>query len=207
MLLNTRTSLVATAALTIGLSLSGCAKHAITVAPVGFLSQPTLMTKAGDGSWNYIAPAIDWSQYTSVWVAPVIVAPDAMVGGLWGKEEDLPGLAAEFQRALVDAMAARYTPVQAAGAGVLVVRAQITKAAPNAPARNIAPQTQIGGSGYGYGQVAIEVLDGGAGVVLVELADVQSTTRFSTEKMTVWGSLEKSFGDWAKRIATTCGAQ
>ncbi len=194
-------------ALLLPFALSACSQHSITAPPVGFLSQPDLMKKSSGGSWSYNARGVDWNQYKSVFVAPVAVAPDALEDPLWGTAEDLAGLAADFKGKIVNAMDARYTPVDAAGPGVLVVRAQITRVKPNAPGRNVAPQTQILQSGYGFGQVAVEVLDGGDSRVLVEFADVQSTTRFSTEKLSVWGSLEKSFGEWANRVAKACGAQ
>ena len=187
--------------------LTACSQQSIKEPPVGFLSQPALMKKSSDTSWDYNAEGVDWSKYKSVFVAPVAVAPDALEDAIWGNAEDLPGLAADFKSKIVDAMEARYTPVDAAGPGVLVVRAQITRVKPNAPARNLAPTTQIGGTGYGFGQVAVEVLDGGDSRVLVEFAEVQSTKRFSIEKLSVWGSLEKSFEEWAKRVATACGAQ
>ncbi|MSR29155.1 MAG: DUF3313 family protein [Phycisphaerales bacterium] len=189
------------------ISAVSCSHHAITAAPVGFLSQPELMKKAGDGSWNYAAADIDWSKYKTVYVAPVVFAPDALGSGVWGNESDLPNLASKFRAALAGAMSARYQAAQGSGAGTLVVRAQIVKLAPNSPARNLAPQTQIGGTGYGFGEVAIEVLDGGDGTVLLEFAEVQTTSRFSTEKLSVWGSLEKSFTDWANRIAVSCQAK
>lgn len=194
-------ALVAVAASFVG----GCNRHAIESAPIGFLSQPGLMKKSSDGSWQYTARNIDWSKYNSAYVAPVSVAPGAMKDGVVGDQADLPGLAAQFQSDLQGALASKYPSANAATAGTLVVRAQIVKAEPNAGALNLAPQTQIGGAGYGYGEIAVEVIDGGSGKVLVEFADVQSTKRFSTEKFGTWDSLKKSFEDWSARIAKECG--
>ncbi len=189
----------------IACTLSGCAQHEMKSAPVGFLSQPQLMTKGSGESWSYQAAKTNWSSYTGVYVAPVAVAAGVMEGGAWGNESDLPALATTFQLNLTTAMSAKYAPAPAPAPNVLVVRAQIIKAKPNSPARNIAPQTQIGGTGYGFGMVAIEVVDGGTGTVLYEFADVEATTRFSLEKMSVWGSLEKSFQTWSTELAKTCG--
>ncbi len=189
------------------LVLLGCGSHAMKSAPVGFLSQPQLMKKCSDDSWSYTAAKVNWPSYTGVYVAPVAIAAGAMEGGMWGNESDLPALATTFRTDLQVALGKRYAEAPAAAANVLVVRAQIIKAKPNAPARNLAPQTQIGGTGYGFGEVAIEVVDGGTGAVLYEFADRQSTTRFSTEKLSVWGSLEKSFETWSASVAKGCCVQ
>lgn len=186
-------------------TLAGCNQHQMKSAPVGFLSQPQLMKKSGGETWVYKAAKTNWNSYTGVYVAPVAVSAGAMEDGTWGNESDLPGLATTFQNDLTTAMSAKYAVAPAAAANVLVVRAQIVKAKPNAPARNIAPQSQILQSGYGFGIVAIEVIDGGTGTVLYEFADMQATTRFSAEKLSVWGSLEKSFTTWSAELAKTCG--
>lgn len=191
--------------LAVGCTLSGCNQHQMKSAPVGFLSQPQLMKKGGGESWVYKATKTNWGSFTGVYVAPVAVAAGAMEGGAWGDEGDLAGLANTFQADLTAALGAKYSAAPAAAANVLVIRAQIIKAKPNAPMRNIAPQSQIGQTGYGFGMVAIEVVDGGTGSVLYEFADVQATTRFSVEKMSVWGSLEKSFQTWASELAQVCG--
>ncbi len=191
----------------VALLLAACGGHTMNAPPVGFLSQPALMRKSSDGSWNYSAKAVDWANYKSVFVPVVTFADGAYEDNVWASAADLPTLSGKLQSALQAAMGSRYAAAAGAGAGTLVVRAQIVKAVPNAPARNLAPQTQIGGTGYGYGEVAIEVVDGGDGRVLLEFADVQSTTRFSTEKLTVWGSFEKSIGEWADRIANSCQAK
>ncbi len=183
----------------------GCSKNAIKSPPLGFLSQPDLMKQQGDGTWQYTAATIDWSKYTSVFVAPVAIADDAYDAGVYGSVEDLPGLAATFQSDLQTALTKKFAAATNAGPNTLVVKAQITKADPNATALNIAPQSQIMGRGYGYGQVAIEIVDGGTGALLYEFAGVQNTSRFSAEKMSVWGSLEKSFKDWSSQIAKFCG--
>ncbi len=199
------TSTIAAFFLFIATLLCGCSKHAMTSAPTGFLTKPHLMKESSDGTWTYLAPNIDWTTYQAVHVAPVAVAADAYNAKAYGSPEDLPGLAATFLSDLQAAFTKKYLPAAAAGPNTLVVKAQITKADPNATALNIAPQSQILGSGYGYGQVAIEVVDGATGALLYEFAGVKNTSRFSVEKMSVWGSLEKSFKEWSAQVAKVCG--
>ncbi len=188
-------------------SITGCNSHEMKTAPVGFLSQPELMKKGSGETWTYTAPNINWSSYTGVYVAPVAISAGAMDGEVSENADDLPGLATTFQNALITALTAQYSAAPAAAPNVLVIRAQITKAQPNKPARNILPQTQIGGTGYGFGEVAIEVVDGGTKTVLYEFAGVQNTSRFSSEKMSTWGSLEKSFTTWSTELAKVCGVK
>jgi len=191
---------------TVASTLIGCNKNAIKSAPVGFLSQPHLMKEQSDGSWQYLAPKIDWTKYSTAQVVPVALSQEARQGKDDKQIAALMDLAMKFQTELQTALGTKYSAVQTPAANTLVVRAQIVKAQPNAPALNLAPQTQIGGLGYGYGEIAVEVVDGATGAVLYEFAGVQNTKRFSLEKASVWGSIEASLKVWAKQIATACKA-
>ncbi len=164
------------------------------------------MKEQSDGSWQYLASKVDWSKYTSFYVAPVSIAAGVMNGKNADQTAELPQIVMKFQAELEKAMSKKYTHVQSATPNTLVIRAQLVKAEPNAPALNVAPQTQMGGLGFGFAEIVIEVAEGGNGIVLFEYADVDNTSRFSTEKMSVWGSLEKSFTTWAEKVATVCGA-
>lgn len=199
------TSLIAIVlSLTICALLIGCSKNAIKSAPVGFLSQPKLMKEQSDGSWQYTAPKIDWTKYTTVQVMPVALGAEARKDKNQEQLDALSKIAMMFQTELQTAMSTKYSPTQTPSANTLIIRAQITKAQPNAPALNLAPQTQLGGLGYGFGEVAVEVVDGATNSVLYEYAGVQNTKRFSVEKASTWGSIEASVKVWAQQIATAC---
>ena len=132
-------------------------------------------------------------------MAAVLVTTACKVGPNYEKPQVL-------QADLEKEMTKKYTRAESAGPNTLVVRVQLVKAEPNAPALNIAPQTQMGGMGYGFGEIAIEVADGATGIPLFEYADAENTSRFSIEKMSVWGSLEKSFTDWIAVVVKACNA-
>ena len=187
-------------------ALTACNKNAIKSPPIGFLSKPNLMEKQSDGTWQYVAPKTDWSKYTSVYVAPVSIGPAVMNGKNVEQTAQLPQMVMKFRADLETAMTKKYARAESAGPNTLVVRVQLVKAEPNAPALNIAPQTQLGGIGYGFGEIAIEVADGATGTPLFEFADVDNTSRFSIEKMSVWGTLEKSFTDWIEVVVKACNA-
>ena len=186
--------------------LTACNKNAIKSPPMGFLSKPNLMKKQSDDTWQYVAPKTDWSKYTSVYVAPVSIGPAVMNGKNVEQTAELPQLVMKFKADLEKEMTKKYTRAESAGPNTLVVRVQLVKAEPNAPALNIAPQTQMGGMGFGFGEIAIEIADGATGTPLFEYANVQNTSRFSTEKMSVWGSLEKSFTEWIAVVVKACDA-
>ena len=86
---------------------------------------------------------------------------------------------------------------EAPAAGTIVVDARIIRAVPNLPLRNIAPQSQVGRTGYGYAVALVTLRDGATGQVLVSARESRATSRFGLEKMSEWGSVEKSFDEWA----------
>lgn len=187
-------------------SLGACTKNPIKSAPIGFLSRPDLLKKESDSTWEYIAPKTDWSKYTSVYVPPVSIGPEVMNGKNVDQTAQLPELVMKFRTDIEQALTKKYARAESAGPNTLVVRVQLVKAEPNAPALNIAPQTQLGGLGYGFATIVIEVADGATGTPLFEYADVDNTKRLSLEKMSVWGSLEKSFTDWIDVVVKVCNA-
>jgi hypothetical protein len=81
--------------------------------------------------------------------------------------------------------------------GAVIVRTEIVRAVPNKPLRNIAPQTQLTRTGYGYASVRMVIEDGATGRALVTMTETQSTTRFGTAKLSEWGTVEKAFDSWA----------
>jgi hypothetical protein len=109
-------------------------------------------------------------------------------------------LSIQFRNDIIGAVG---LPVAAAvGPGVLEIRASITGLKPNIPALNIAPQSQMRGRGYGYVACEIYALDGKDGSPFAAYADTQNTQRFSSEKMSDWGSAQAGL----KVIADAFGA-
>lgn len=142
---------------------------------------------------------IDHAAFTKVAIAMPSIAPNATQGDEVS-DEQLAKLQADFERRLKEAFAKeprRIVPLAEAGADTFVVRAEIVRAVPNKPMRNIAPQTQLTRTGYGYASTRIVIERGGTGELLVVATETKSTQRFGTEKLSEWGTVEKAFESWA----------
>ena len=154
----------------------------------------------GDQKQVWKAPGADFAQFRSVYVEPVAMDADATQGQDVGTA-DVKGLPGKFRGDLENALGVGRTVVKVPAAGTLVVNVQIIRAVPNIPQRNIAPQSQIGGTGYGYAAVRVTLKDGGTGKELMTMSETRATSRFSLEKMSEWGSVEKSFEVWSQEVA------
>ncbi|MFZ9882422.1 MAG: DUF3313 family protein, partial [Phycisphaerales bacterium] len=147
------------------------------------------------------ADGVDFSRYTRVCVAMPTVAPDATQSDEVS-DEQLEKLRNEFASRMVEAFGKASRPASmlgegAAGAGAIVIRTEIVRAVPNKPLRNIAPQTQLTRTGYGYASVRMYIEDGATGQTLVTMTDTQSTKRIGAAKLSEWGTVEKAFEFWA----------
>lgn len=142
-------------------------------------------------------PGVDWTKYTAVFVEPVKMEADATQGRDI-TDADVAALPGTFRADLQKSFESKFRKADAAGAGTIVVKANIIRAVPNLPLRNIAPQSQVGRTGYGYAVVDIVLKDGATGAVLVTAHESRATSRFGLEKMSEWGSVQKSFQDWAE---------
>ena len=191
--MNTTTAFrtVLLAAAICALPLAGCR--------VGRLTNNDPMASQGfdEGPQVTRTPGVDWSKYTAAFVEPVVMDADATQGRDI-TEADVAALPGKFRANLQTAFAGKFRKADAAGAGTIVVKAEIIRAVPNSPLRNIAPQSQIGRTGYGYAVVRITLKDGVTGATLVSARESRATSRFGLEKMSEWGSVEKSFDDWAQ---------
>jgi hypothetical protein len=141
-------------------------------------------------------PGVDWTAYRSVFVQPVSMDADA-TQGRDVDDADVAALPGKFRDDLQKAFDGKFTRAQAPAAGAIVVDARIIRAVPNLPLRNIAPQSQVGRTGYGYAVAVITLRDGASGQVLASARESRATSRFGLEKMSEWGSVEKSFEEWA----------
>ena len=144
------------------------------------------------------ADGADFSKYGTVLIDDVAVNPEATQGDEVSAEQ-LDKLRGDFQARLAEAFAAGRTVRTgggAANADTFIVRAEIVRAVPNKPARNIAPQTQLGRTGYGYASVRLTMVDGATGATLLTMTDTQSTKRFGTEKLSQFGTIEKACETW-----------
>lgn len=142
----------------------------------------------------------DFAAYSSVLVEEPSLAADATQGADVSPPQ-LRSLQETMRDDLRKAFADRYRPVGEIGEGTLLVRTWIMRAVPNSPMRNLAPQTQVGRTGYGYSAIRIEVLDSTTRRELLSFSHERSTERFSLEKLSEWGSVEKSFSTWADEVA------
>ena len=186
-----------------------CAAAALLAVPAGcrrgVLNQDPMAPGAGEA----IAPkdpvvkraaGADFAGYSAVFVEEPSIAPDATQGADVTPDQ-LRSLQDTMRDDLRKAFGDRYKPVGMVGDGTLLVRTWIMRAVPNTPLRNLAPQTQVGRTGYGYSAIRIEVLDSRTRRELLSFTHERSTERFSLEKLSEWGSVEKSFGTWADEVA------
>lgn len=153
----------------------------------------------GGGSWS--AAKVSWGNYSNFQVTQVLV--DDRDGNL--SPEDVGTLTGSLTSALTSAFGNSRSAVGAAAPGTLVVTAEIVQAVPNEPLRNVVPLSQIRKAGYGTVTIDCQVTDGGTGALLYAFRGTADTQRVSAEKLSVWGSAEKSFGEWATQIAQACG--
>ena len=131
---------------------------------------------------SYKNPMTNMSAFKSVVVQEVKIEANG------DNPDEASKLSIEFRNELIAAVG---LPVAAAvGPGVLEVRASITGLKQNIPALNIAPQSQMRGRGYGFVACEIYALDGKDGAPVAAYADTQNTQRFSSEKMSDWGSAQ-----------------
>jgi hypothetical protein len=186
-----------------------CAAAALLAVPAGcrrgVLNQDPMAPGAGEA----IAPkdpvvkraaGADFGAYSAVFVEEPSIAPDATQGADV-KPDQLRSLQDTMRDDLRKAFGDRYKPVGMVGDGTLLVRTWIMRAVPNSPLQNIAPQSQVGRGGYGYAAIRIEILDSQSRRELLSFSHQRSTERFSLEKMSEWGSVQKSFSTWADEVA------
>ena len=171
----------------------------------GVLNQDPMAPGAGEA----IAPkdpvvkraaGADFGAYSAVFVEEPSIAPDATQGADVTPDQ-LRSLQDTMRDDLRKAFGDRYKPVGMVGDGTLLVRTWIMRAVPNSPLQNIAPQSQVGRGGYGYAAIRIEILDSQTRRELLSFSHQRSTERFSLEKMSEWGSVQKSFSTWADEVA------
>lgn len=186
-----------------------CSAAALLAVPAGcrrgVLNQDPMAPGAGEA----IAPkdpvvkraaGADFAAYSAVFVEEPSIAADATQGADV-RPDQLRSLQDTMRDDLRKAFGDRYKPVGMVGDGTLLVRTWIMRAVPNSPLQNIAPQSQVGRGGYGYAAIRIEILDAQTRRELLSFSHQRSTERFSLEKMSEWGSVQKSFSTWADEVA------
>ena len=144
-------------------------------------------------------PGANFSDYARVVIEPIAIDSDATQGDSVSPEQ-LDKLRSKFATDLRKAFAERYKVTSSAAASgdrAFSVRATIVRAVPNRPLENILPQTQMSRDGFGYASVRIQLCDAATGAELASFTETRSTTRFGFEKLSEWGSVEKSFEVWA----------
>ena len=183
-----------TAALCLAVMCSACNKGT-NVELTGFIpAKVPLDYNKSTEIHSYKNPMKEMSAFKSVLVQEVKIEANG------DNPDEASKLSIELRNEIISAVG---LPVAAAvGPGVLDIRASITGLKPNIPALNIAPQSQMRGRGYGYVACEIYALDGKDGSPFAAYADTQNTQRFSSEKMSDWGSAQAGL----KVIADAFGA-
>jgi hypothetical protein len=160
----------------------------------------------------YVKPELDLSGYRAVRIEPV---------ALWGGEkmkslprEDQQRMVDSLHAALTSKLAQDWTIVDAAGPGVLVVRAAITSGEPsNVPldvVASVIPQVSLlsrvagiaADSSLTVGEAGaeIEITDAGSGERLLAAVDRRVGGRSWTGMTDKWSDVDEAYAFWAERI-------
>lgn len=167
---------------------------------------------------RYIAPDIQWSQYSKVMVSPVTVW-----GGATRKApaQDMQALSDYLYQALVQQIGTKFTIVDAPGPGVMKVQAAITDAEAAVPvlrtvsmvipqARALATLKYLATDSYpfvGGAQGEFEVTDSKTGQVLGAALDRQiGGGSIQTAAQWQWGDAQNAMDHWASLAVTRLAA-
>lgn len=169
---------------------------------------------AGEAALRYIAPNVDWSQYTKVMVSPITV---------WGgakrkiSAEDAQRLANYQYQALVQQLGTVLQVVDEPGPGVLKIQAALTDAEAATPvlrtismaipqARALATLKFLATDSYpfvGSVQGELEVTDSRTGELLAAGVDRRiGGGSLQTAAQWQWGDAQNVMDYWAKLVAT-----
>jgi hypothetical protein len=147
----------------------------------GFLGNYYMLQKGGvrEDSYVYVAPRVDWAQYTKVWLKPVEFWHAADAESPLGKlsTEDQQMLVDSLRVALVEALTNGFQLTDQAGPDVLVIRAALTDGRPSKPVPGIVSGVNVPLRVASYGNRS--VADSGVGKVVFEadLTDGQTGKR------------------------------
>jgi len=139
---------------------------------------------------NSIAPL---NSYSEIRVEPVAVVATADIDC---SSEQLEQVRNTLRQDLTN-----YLGTGGGSGPVLVVRAAITAVKPNNPLLNVAPQTQMLKTGYGYGAVEIYAAAGEGGPIVAAMASTVDTERFSAEKLDTLGTVDRGCEQWSQAFA------
>lgn len=174
-----------------------------------------LVPGTGDqAAMRYIAPNVEWSQYTKVMVSPVTV---------WGgakqdlSAEDAQRLANYFYQALVQHIGTKFQIVDEPGPGVLKVQTAFTSAEAATPvlrtvsmaipqARALSTLKYLATDSYpfvGSAQGELEVTDSKTAQVLAAAVDRRiGGGSLKTAAQWQWGDVENVMDQWASTTVT-----
>ena len=190
-----RTLSFALAAVAFSLSLVGC-RGSVEVPRMGYVPMSVKLRTDGDDKLTRVFQSDDavLSRYATIVIEPVAVPSAADIDCT---DEELQSIRTKLQENL----AKEFGPGAGGTGPTLVVRAAITAVKPNRPALNIAPQSQMMKRGYGYGACEIYATQGDRGPVVAAMASTVDTERFSAEKLSAMGTVDRGCEQWAKTFA------
>jgi hypothetical protein len=171
-----------------------------------------------EGTLRYLAPNVDWAQYTKAMVSPVTVWAGAK-RKLSAEESQV--FANYLYSAVVQQLKTVVPIVDEPGRGVIKVQLALTDAEAAVPvlrtvsmvipqARALSTLKYIATGDYpfvGAAQGEVEITDSRTGQVLAAGVDRQiGGGALQTAAQWKWGDVENVFDDWAKLIATRLAA-
>jgi hypothetical protein len=211
-------AILATVALA-GLTACKTTRQARSVTESGFLSDYSQLHegKGDQAKLIYIAPNVNWKQYTKIYIKPVALwksdDPESKLGKL--SKDDQQMLTSLLYTELNNALQQSYTIVGQSGPDTLVLRSAITEAHKSGPVRNlmttIVPfgiaanllKTAAFGTGIGVGEVQVEaeLLDGQRNARLAAAVDRRAGTKALRTKFDgTWGDVKLAFQYWAQKL-------
>lgn len=214
---------VATLAVSSLLTLVACSstRQARSVTESGFLTDYSQLQK-GKGNQAkrvYVAPGVDWTKYTKIYIQPVELwkseDTNSPLGELSKENQDM--LTSYLYTSLNNELQKSYSIVDKPGPDTLVLRSAITEAKKSGPVRNLMTtlvpfgiaanllKTVAFGKGIGVGdvQVEAELLDGATNQRLAAAMDRRVGTKALRTKFDgTWGDVKLAFDYWSERLET-----
>jgi len=187
----------------------------------GFLgADAAKLSPGGEGQMGlrYVNPAVDWTQYNKVMIAPVT---------LWGDEggrisaADQQTVADFFSQQLHAEFGKKFPIVEKPGPGVMKITVALTDAQSSTPGlrtiSTVVPQARVLSSlkflatgsfpFVGAAQAEARITDSVSGKTLAAGADRQiGGGAVSTGFQWMWGDVENAITNWSKRMAERLSA-
>ena len=185
----------------------------------GFLGDYSMLRQGVGHEANciYIDEAVDWSQYTKIWIKPIELwksdDPESPLNQLDKQQQQV--VVESFYAAMYEALTNNFQLVDHAGPDVLVIHAALTDGRPSKPVVDVVTSVYlplklvsladrfITGTDIGVGLAVVEAefLDGQSGKRIGAVMDARAGTKALRSKFrSKWNDVKLAFDWWAERL-------